>query len=146
MTAPVPLRWSDVVIGAAVRTGEEAYDAVTGLRSTWRRWEAEAAGLRYRLAARGVVERVRGRRLVDEAVTAVVTSSLVDRVVDAQVERVLQLLEREPERMRVLVRGQRDTMVDEVVGKVRAGAAAGDEAVDRFTLKIGRRSSPTDSR
>ena len=145
MTAPGVLRWSDVVIGAVARTGEDTIEAVTGLRSTWRRLEREAIGLRNQLAVRGAAERGRGRRLVDEALAAVVTSPMVSRLVDAQLERVLELLEREPERIRALVRGQRDTIVDEVVERVRSGAAAGDEAVDRFTLRMGRR-SPTDPR
>jgi hypothetical protein len=73
--------------------------------------------------------------MVDALITAIATSPLVDRVVEIQLDRVLELLEREPERIRALVRGQRDNMVGEVVGRVRSGAAAGDDAVDRLTLR-----------
>lgn len=152
MTVPEAPRWGDVAIGAAVRSGESAADTVARLRSRWAswerwwtRWESEADSLRYQLAVRGAAERRRGRHLLDEVVAAVAAAPVVERIVDAQVERVLRLLENEPERIRVLVRGQRDTIVDEVVGRVRAGAAAGDEAVERFALKISRR-EPTDSR
>ena len=128
--------WGDVAIGAAVRTGENAQDALADLRDRWVRWESGAEIRRQRLAERGAA--ARGRAF--EA-----TSEIVDRLVDAQLKRVLRLLENEPERIRALVRGPRESIVDEVVGRVRTGAAAGDEAVDRLTLRMGRR-APTDSR
>jgi hypothetical protein len=109
------MRWGDVAIGATSRV----VDALTAVDRTV-------------LAERGAARR---NRLVDALITAVATSELVDRVVEIQLDRVLALLEREPERIRALVRGQRDSMVGEVVGRVRAGAAAGDEAVDRLTLR-----------
>jgi hypothetical protein len=128
--------WGDVAIGAAVRTGENAVDALADLRARWARSETGAEELRRRLAERGAVER--GRALA-------AGSEFLDRIVDGQLGRVLRLLEKDPERIRVLVRRQRETIVDDVVEHVRAGAAAGDAAVDRFTLRMGRR-EPTDAR
>ena len=104
------------------------------------------------LAERGAAERTRGRNWAEERLNAamltVATSRPVDSVVDTQLERVLRplvgavlddvldLLEREPERIRVLVRSQRTTMVDELMDRVRSGAAAGDTNVDRLTSKV----------
>jgi hypothetical protein len=108
------------------------------------------------LADRGAVQRRRGQRfavtIVDAASTTVVTSAMVNRAVDLQLNRVLRpvvaavlddvlaRLEAEPERVRSLVRGQRESMVDEIVGRVRAGALAGDTTVERWTTRILRRS------
>jgi hypothetical protein len=108
------------------------------------------------LADRGAVQRRRGQRfavtVVDAASTTVVTSAMVNRAVDLQLNRVLRpvvaavlddvlaRLEAEPERVRSLVRGQRDSMIDEIVGRVRAGALAGDTTVERWTTRILRRS------
>ncbi|GIF40315.1 hypothetical protein [Actinoplanes xinjiangensis] len=113
MRVPGLLQWGDVAIGAISRA-------------------AEALADQKELAERGAARRT---RLVDALITAIATSPLVERVVEIQLDRVLELLEREPERIRALVRGQRDNMVGEVVGRVRAGAAAGDDAVDRLTLR-----------
>lgn len=108
------------------------------------------------LADRGAVQRQRGQRfavtVVDAASTTVVTSAMVNRAVDLQLNRVLrpvvaavlddvlERLEADPERVRSLVRGQRDSMIDEIVGHVRAGALAGDTTVERWTTRILRRS------
>jgi hypothetical protein len=113
MRVPGLLQWGDVAIGAVSRA-------------------AEALADQKELAERGAARRT---RLMDALITAIATSPLVERVVEIQLDRVLELLEREPERIRALVRGQRDNMVGEVVGRVRAGAAAGDDAVDRLTLR-----------
>ncbi|OLB79995.1 MAG: hypothetical protein AUI14_08815 [Actinobacteria bacterium 13_2_20CM_2_71_6] len=110
-----------------------------------------------RLAERGAVEEDLGRRraavAVDSLVRAVATAAVVERVVDAQVDRllrplvitvlddVLAQLENEPERVQALIRGQRDSMVNELVGRLRQSAAAGDTAVDRVTAKLIRRSA-----
>nr|WP_221377241.1 hypothetical protein [Actinoplanes polyasparticus] len=103
---------------------------------------------RSRAAATVASRRSRMASAVEAAVDAVATSPLVDRVVDAQVSRILRplvrtvlddvltLLEQEPERIQPLVRGQRDSMVDELVGRIRTGAAAGDDAVDRMTSRM----------
>jgi hypothetical protein len=84
-------------------------------------------------------------------VSAVATAPIIDRVVDAQLERILRpvvlavlddvllLLEKEPERIQTLIRGQRETMVDELVGRLRSGAQAGDTAVDRMSFRVFRR-------
>jgi hypothetical protein len=133
MTSPGLLGWGDVAIGAAVRTSENAVEAAAGLRSRWDRWRTEAEDLRQLLAKRGSVER-------DRAMGA--ASQIVDRIVDSQLERVLRLLEQKPDRIRAIVRGQRENIVDEVFSRVRTGAAAGDEAVDRLTLRRGGHTPP----
>jgi hypothetical protein len=111
-----------------------------------------------RLAERGAVEEDRGRRraaeAVDALVDAVATAGVVERAIDAQVDRllrplvasilddVLAQLENEPERLQGLIRGQRDSMVNELVGRLRESAAAGDTTVDRITAKLIRRQPP----
>ncbi|GAA2706410.1 MULTISPECIES: hypothetical protein [Actinoplanes] len=137
----------DVAIGAVFRAGEKSADTVAELRSRWDQESVRTAGELWAywilLADRGAAERERGRReahrVVDAAVEKIAHAPLLDRVIDVQLERVLTVLETEPERIRALVRGQRDSLVGEAVGRVRAGAAAGDEAVDRFTLRMSRR-------
>jgi hypothetical protein len=152
-------RWRDVAVGAAFQAGE----ATTGMIADLRRAAERRQRWIGQLAERGAVEQARGRRraaaATQSAVTAVVTSSLIDRVVDAQLERVLRplvstvlddvllLLEKEPDRIQALIRGQRESMVDELVTRVRAGATVGDTAVDRLTLRMfhrGARPAPTD--
>jgi hypothetical protein len=154
-------RWLDVALGAAFLAEDVAAGLIADLRRTPGlmadlRRTASAQGRRVdELAERGATERARGRRravaAARSAVTAVATSSLVDLAVDAQLERVLRplvrtvlddvllLLEQEPERIQSLIRGQRETMVDEVVGRIRTGAAVGDAAVERLTTRMFRR-------
>jgi hypothetical protein len=143
------LRWGDTVVGAAFAAEGATTDVVAGLR---RRVD--------RLADRGATERTRWRRragqAAEAAVSTVATSPVVDRVVDGQLQRVLRpvvlavlddvlmLLEKEPERIQTLIRGQRESMVDEVVGRLRAGARAGDTAVDRMSFRVFRRGSRPD--
>jgi len=148
-------RWRDVAVGAAFQAEEAAVGLLADLRRAegWRRqWMAD-------LAERGAAERTRGRERATGAVegvaTAVATSPLVDRMVDAQLERVLRpllvavldevlvLLEKEPDRIQALIRGQRDHMVDELVARIRTGAANGDGAVDRLTSRMFRRERRT---
>jgi hypothetical protein len=111
-----------------------------------------------RLAERGAVEEDLGRRraadMVESLVRAVATATVVERVVDAQVDRllrplvatvlddVLAQLENDPERVQALIRGQRDSMVNELMGRLQQSTAAGDAAVDRITGKLIRRSTP----
>jgi hypothetical protein len=150
-------RWRDMAVGAAFEAEEKAAGLLTDLRrvaATRERWAAE-------LAERGALERARGRRqavvAVEGAARVLATSPLVDIVVDAQIERVLRpvvlavlgdvlaLLEQEPERIQALIRGQRESMVDELVARIRTGAASGDIAVDRLTTRVfhrGRRGVP----
>jgi hypothetical protein len=149
-TAPVAVavRWRDVAVGAAFQAEEATAGLVTGLHRVVSRrgkWVGD-------LAERGAGERLRGRRraaaAASSAVTAVATSALVDRIVDVQLERVLRpvvlavlddvllLLEQEPERIQSLIRGQRESMVDELVGRIRTGAATGDTAVERLTFRV----------
>lgn len=140
------IQLGDVAIGAVFRAGEKSAERLAGLREQWDRESlrtgAELWARWTELAERGAEERERGRigarRAVDAAVERVAHSAIVGRVVDAQIERVLAMLETEPDRIRALVRGQRESLVGEAVGRVRAGAAAGDTAVDRFTLRMTR--------
>jgi hypothetical protein len=141
-------RWRDTAVGAAFEAQDAAARLVAGLRRAAARQDQRWA----ELAARGAVERARGRQraaaTLESATAVVATSPLVDRIVDAQLERILRpvvlavlddvlhLLEQEPERIQSLVRGQRDTMADELVSRIRSGASAGDTAVDRFTARI----------
>ncbi|GAB1642197.1 hypothetical protein [Krasilnikovia sp. MM14-A1259] len=140
--------WRDAALGAVF----EAEEAAAGMFAGLRRAAARRGDIVAELAARGARERTRGRQrandAVQAAVTAFATSVVVDRVVDAQLERVLRpvvlavlddvlvLLEREPERIHSLIRGQRESMVDELITRVRTGAAAGDTAVDRITYRV----------
>ncbi|MBW6433594.1 hypothetical protein KZ829_07525 [Actinoplanes hulinensis] len=134
MGMPGLLQLGDVAIGAAIRTGERAGETLTRLRDQARARikEARLDDLTD-LAELGASER---NRVIENAITALATSRIVDRVVEIQLARVLELLEREPDRIRALMRGQRDSMVGDVVGRVRAGAAAGDAVVDRITLRM----------
>lgn len=160
--SPVPTvqgpRWRDVVVGAAFDTR----DVLVGLAGEIRRRSVGAratARVRVRrLADRGAVEGQRGRRRAARAVAgiadALARNPVTDRVVDAQLERtvrplvatvlddVLATLEADPDRIRSVVRGQRESMVDDIVGRVRGGAAAGDAAVDRFTARVVGRAAP----
>jgi hypothetical protein len=170
--------WPDVAVGATAG----AVDAVGALlaaaaRAAARRSPSRADAERLRddagrararvgrritgFADRGAVQRQRSQRfavtVVDAASTTVMTSPLVNRAVDLQLNRVLRpvvaavlddvlaRLEAEPERVRSLVRGQRESMVDEIVGRVRAGALAGDTTVDRWTTRLLRRSPASGS-
>jgi len=133
---------------AAFAAAEATTDLIAGLGGAAARREQGVA----RLADRGAMERARWRqraeRTARDALTTVTTLPLIDRVVDHQLQRVLRpvvlavlddvllLLEKEPERIQTLVRGQRETMVDELVGRLRAGAEAGDTAVDRLTSRV----------
>ena len=139
-------RWQDVAVGAVYG----AEDAAAGVFAGVRRGVA-------RLAERGAAERDRGRRRVAHAVhsltEAVATAPVVDRVVDHQLDRVLRplvvtvlddvlaRLDAEPERVQALVRGQRDSMVDELVDRIRTGAADGDAAIGQLTGRVFRRTA-----
>jgi hypothetical protein len=134
--------------GARTKAVRRATETVTTVR-------ARAA----EMAERGAAERERGHRAVTTAmntiVEAVATSPTVDRVIDAQIDRtvrplmvkvlddILALLEAEPDRVRSIIRGQRDSIVDDLVTHLREDAAAGDRAVDRLAARaMGRPSRP----
>jgi hypothetical protein len=153
-------RWRDAALGAVFQAQDSTVAVIVVVRDAGRGVGAGAAGRLDGLAGRGAVERERAtagllaqarraRTAVESAVLAVATSELAGRVVDAQLNRVLRpvvetvltVLEQEPDRIQPLVRGQRDTMVDELVGRIRSGAAAGDGAVDRMTGRMLRRGS-----
>jgi hypothetical protein len=146
--APGVSRWRDVAMGAAF----QAEDVTAGLIAGLRRVVARRGQWVGEFAERGAQERVRGRRrlatMATAAIDAAATSVIVDRVVDAQLDRVLRpmvfavlddvllLLEQEPERIQSLIRGQRESMVDEVIARIRTGAATGDTAVERLTGRM----------
>ncbi len=152
-------RLRDVTVGTAVEVADAGQLLLAGARwgvtQQGKRAAATSAAFQQRLnevTERGAAESERARRraaaALDALVTALATSALVDRMVDAQLERILRpvvrtvlddvlaQLESDPERVQALVRGQRDTMVDELVGRIRSGAAAGDTAVDRLTARV----------
>ncbi|GAA4736170.1 hypothetical protein [Phytohabitans rumicis] len=161
-TGGPPLSWRHVAIGAVLEAEDAAAVLLTAARRRAAipatRYAELAAAARRRLvttAERGAVEYARGQRrtaeLVDALAAMVAASPVVDRVVDVQVDRVLRplvgavldevlaLLEAEPERIRSLIKGQRESMVDELVGRIRTGAAVSDAAVDRWTARVFRR-------
>jgi hypothetical protein len=161
-------RMRDVLVGAAYQAEDAAELVVASVRFSVTRpfTSARISGATANaqrqvdgMAARGAVEREHAQQrataaldsVLDSAITAIATSAIVNKMVDAQVERILRplvrdvlddvlaLLEKEPDRIQSLVRGQRDTMVDELVGRIRSGTAAGDDAVDRITTRVLRR-------
>jgi hypothetical protein len=168
-TTPQPagrLLWRDLAVGTAVEAEEAVVALLAALRRrtvTPARQSGDLAAdlvtaVRRRIAEtaeRGATEQLRLRQqavqLRDRVAATAAASPVVDRVVDVQVDRVLRplvvavlddvlaLLEREPERIQALIRGQREGMVDELVGRIRTGAAAGDTAVDRWTARVLRR-------
>lgn len=147
-SGPRVARWPDVAVGAAFKAEAAAAGLISGLR----RVTARPGPRLTELAERGAVERERGRRRAAEAVEAAVhaaaTSPVVNLAVDAQLERLLRpvvvavlddvllLLENEPDRIQALIRGQRESMADELVSRIRTGAAAGDSAVDRLAFRV----------
>lgn len=138
-------RLRDLVVGTAIEIG-----ALTVLLQQVVRHRVDAVAARGAVGSEEALRRAATAReaAVTALATAVATSALVEKIVDAQLERVLrplvrgilddvlEQLEREPDRIQTLVRGQRDTMVDELVGRIRSGAAAGDTAVDRITARV----------
>ncbi|MET8153217.1 hypothetical protein [Actinoplanes sp. NPDC005259] len=142
------LRWRDVAAGAVY----QAEESTAGLLADLRRVAAQRERWLGELAARGAAERELRRKRAAEAahtaVTAAATLPVVNWFVDAQLERVLRplvrgilddvlgLLEKEPDRIQALIQGQRETMVDELIGRIRTGAANGDSAVDRLTFRM----------
>ncbi|GAA4600505.1 hypothetical protein BJY16_003562 [Actinoplanes octamycinicus] len=144
------IQLGDVAIGVAFRVGEKSADKLAELRSRLDKESLRTAGEAWArwtvFAERGAAERERGvrgaQRAVDAAVEKLAHSSIVERVVDAQLDRVFGILEKDPDRVRGLVRGQRDSIVGEAVGRVRTVASAGDSAVDRLTLRMRRGEAP----
>jgi len=147
-------RWRDVAVGTVFDAEDVVAQLVTAARQ-------RTAGAVHRartrvdaLAERGAHEAGLGEQRAAEAVgallTAIATSPPADRLIDAQLDRtvrplmvkvlddVLALLEAEPQRLRSVVRGQRDNLLDELVNRLRSGTAAGDEAVDRLTGQVRR--------
>ena len=170
LTPPDRLRLRDVAVGAVfdledvvvglftlgrLRAGAARTEAVRRATDTMTVLRARAA----ELAERGAAERERGHEAVTTAmqtiVDAVATSPAVDRLIDAQIDRtvrplmvkvlddILALLEAEPDKVRSIIRGQRDSIVDDLVTRLREDAAAGDRAVDRLAARaMGRPSAP----
>jgi hypothetical protein len=155
-------RATAIVVGAAALAWDQLGTARRRAASARRRSALRAMhtldrvrGRLAELAERGAIERERGRRQAEQAVATltevVAASPVLNRVVDTQLDRalrpllvrvldeVLELLEADPDRVRSVIRGQRDSMVDELVEHLRDGATAGDAAVDRFTARVLRR-------
>jgi hypothetical protein len=148
-------RLRDALVGAVYQTADATELTIAAVRFGVTHTVVTQVG---ELAGRGAAEREKAWRrathALDTAVTAIATSAIVDRMVDAQLERVLRplvrgilddvlsMLEQEPDRIQALVRGQRDTMVDELIGRIRSGATAGDDAVDRITARVLHREAP----
>jgi hypothetical protein len=149
----------DVIVGlftlGRLRAGGAGTEAVRRATDTITMARARAA----ELAERGAAEWERGHQAVTTAmqtiVEAVATGPTVDRVIDAQIDRtvrplmvkvlddILALLEAEPDRVRSIIRGQRDSIVDDLVTHLRDEAAAGDRAVDRLAARaMGRAAGP----
>jgi hypothetical protein len=122
------------------------------------RWTVGRTGaLLIELAEVGAAEQQRARRRAaaagNDMLEAFATNRVMTRVVDAQLNRsvrplvsmvlddVLALLDNEPERIQTLIRDQRDTIAEDVIGRVRAGAVAGDATVDRMTARLLRRNA-----
>ena len=164
-----PLSWLDVAVGAAVEAEEAAAALLAAIRrrtvapvqQSGERATSLVTLTRRRIietGERGAAEQLRARQraalLLDRLAIAAATSPVVNRMIDVQVDRMLRplvvavldevlgLLENEPERIQPLIRGQRESMVDELVGRIRTGAAAGDTAVDRWTARVLRRNRP----
>jgi hypothetical protein len=151
--------WQDVAVGAVFSVEDAASAVLAGARRaavdsrarSTRSVSVVVELVRQRLAElaeRGAAERGRLRQVplsdrVDTLVRALATTPVVNSAVDAQLDRVLRplvvvilddvlaRLEAEPERIQSLIKGQRAGLVDELVDKLRAGAAVGDAAVDR---------------
>jgi len=149
-------RWRDVAVGAWC----DLEDVVTGLAVVAReRTVDRVAAVRARVDAleeRGAIQRARTQArmagAVGSIVDAVATSPVLDRVVDAQLDRtvrplivrvldeVFAQLQEDPDRVRSVIREQRDSMADDIVARLREDTAAGDAAVDRLTSRmLGRR-------
>lgn len=156
-------RWPHTAVGALF-DGEDA--AIAGLAEFERwarerrklaieRREEARAGITDRLANladEGAAQTALGRRAASAAATAVArrvaTNSLVNSMVDAQLERVLRpmiavvlddvfsVLDADPDKVRNLIRDQRESITDEVVGRIRAGAVAGDTSVQGLVSRL----------
>jgi hypothetical protein len=143
--------WRDFGVGAVMAAG----DAMAGALAGARRLTGSVRATGTRVAGRGRDGQDGARRQVTGAVTAVADvvarSTVVTRVVDVQLDRVLRplvsvvlddvlgRLEGDPDRIRTLIRGQRDSLIDDVVERIRVGALAGDATVDRITARLLRR-------
>ncbi len=163
--------WREVAVGAVFEVEDAAAAMLTGVRRAVAlprlRPVTQPSGVVdrgrrrvARLAERGTAEEAHGRGQAADAVDSVIatlaTAPVVERLVDAQVDRllrplvvsvlddILSLLEENPERIQTLIQGQRDSMINELVGRIRQSTSAGDSAVDRVTARVlGRAEAPT---
>ena len=136
----------DVMVGlftlGRLRAGGARTEAVRRANDTMAMVRARAA----ELAERGAAERERGHQAVTTAMQTIIDAQ-IDRTVRPLMVKVLDdilaLLEAEPDRIRSIIRGQRDSIVDDLVTHLREDAAAGDRAVDRLAARaMGRASAP----
>jgi hypothetical protein len=111
------------------------------------------------LAERGAAETDRGRKAAATAATDLAqkaaTNPVVNGAVDAQLDRlirplvgvvlddVMAVLAAEPERVRSLIRDQSESITEEVVGRIRSGAVAGDAAVQGLVSRLLSRPRPS---
>ena len=158
-----PGRWQhhrDLAVGAVFEAEDLAVRVVAGMRDRAAEVRAEAArhfrDLIDDLADVGAYEARLGERRAAAAVDrlavafadTLATSPAVNRVVDIQLDRtvrpllvtvldeVLRTLETEPDRLRPVVRAQRQSLVDDLLERIRTGGEAGDVAADRLTARI----------
>jgi len=156
-------RWRNIAVGALFGAQDAVADTLSGLgrqAGDYRRLSVRRTGaavLRVtdrlaNLAEQGAAETERSRRAATSMAYAVTDrvadNPLVNRAVDAQLDRlvrplvatvlddVLAVLDAEPERVRVLIRGQQQSITDEVVGRIRSGAAAGDTVVQGTIARL----------
>ena len=167
-----PPRWQrrrDVAVGALAEAQDAVAGLLARIQRRATDIRTDAA-LRATAATEGVRDRIddladigayearlaeqRAAAVLDRLVTAIVASPALDRVVDAQLDRtvrpllvtvlddVLAALESDPNRLRPIIRSQRESMVDDLVERIRTGAAAGDARFDRMTSRVLRRPEP----
>jgi hypothetical protein len=148
-----------MAVGALFGAEDAATDIMLGLSRRAgdyrRRTDATVSRvieLLVNLAERGAAETELSRRTATSAADAIVrrvaTSPQVNHAVDAQLDRVvrplvatvlddvLALLDTEPERVRSLIRDQRESITNELVDRIRSGAAAGDTAVQGTVARL----------
>ncbi len=164
-----PARWQprrDLAVGAVYQAEDLAVRVMAAMRDRAAGARAEAAR-RFReliddLADVGAYEARLGEQRAAAAVDrlavaladTVATSPAVNRLVDIQLDRtvrpllvtvldeVLRMLETDPDRLRPVVRAQRQSLVDDLLERIRTGGEAGDVAADRLTARILHRPEP----
>jgi hypothetical protein len=122
--------WWDTAIDRALRLGVLASVRTAGAAGTAR----DA----YLSAGRAVLDRLAVNPVLNRVIDAQLTR-LLPGLLDEVLQDILATLEADPERLRQLVRGQRESMVAELLDRLREGAAAGDGAADHLRDRLLRR-------